>query len=57
MSTATEKADLEAILSAINAGRKIDPEVAKRVRQRSEELRKNFDREISVELIRSLREE
>jgi hypothetical protein len=53
----TEISDLEAICSALAEGRKIDPEIAKRVQSRSQELRKKFGSEVSVELVRSVREE
>jgi hypothetical protein len=54
--------DMQAVADAAAAGRPVDPEVAKRVRQRSEkvqeQLRHRFGvREIAVDLIRQGREE
>lgn len=55
-------ADIQAVADAAAAGRPVDPEVARRVRERSEkvqeELLKRFGvREIAVDLIRQGREE
>ena len=55
-------ADLQAVADAIAAGRPVDPEVARRVRQRSQEVQdelvgKYGIREIAVDLIRQGREE
>ena len=52
-----DKSDLEAICKAAAEGKKVDPEIARRVRDRSLELRQKLDREISVELVRSVRDE
>lgn len=54
--------DMQAVADAAAAGRPVDPEVAKRVRERSEkvqkELRHRFGvRELAVDLIRQGREE
>ncbi|HEY5314934.1 MAG TPA: hypothetical protein VIK18_20545 [Pirellulales bacterium] len=58
MSTTDEvKADLEAICAALAQGQRVDAEVVERARQRSAELRRRFDNELSVELIRSIRDE
>jgi hypothetical protein len=56
----TEQADREELLRAIVEKRKPDPEVVKRVRQRSEELRAKMPTlpaGTCVELIRSGRDE
>jgi hypothetical protein len=59
--TADMDADRREVLLALAEGRKVDPEVAKRVRAWSEQLRdrpdRQFDTELSVELIRSVRSE
>jgi hypothetical protein len=52
-----KKSDRQILGEALAAGRKPDPEVVKRVRERSASLRKKFDKELSVELIRSARDE
>jgi len=52
-----KKTDLELLSEAVAEGRKADPEVVKRVRERSAKLRRKFDTELSVELIRSARSE
>jgi len=52
-----EKTDLELVLEAAAEGKKMDPELVKRVRERSAALRQKFDKEISVELLRSVRDE
>jgi hypothetical protein len=59
MSTASDrnKTDLEAICRAVAAGKKVDPELAQRVRERSKSLRRKLDHELSVELVRSSRNE
>jgi hypothetical protein len=51
------KSDLEILCEAAAEGKKADPEVVKRVRERSSPLRRKFDKELSVELVRSAREE
>jgi len=55
-------ADMQAVADAVAAGRPVDPEIAKRVRERSEKvqealLREYGVREIAVDLIRQGREE
>jgi hypothetical protein len=55
-------ADLQAVADAVAAGRPVDPEVARRVRQRSQKVQdelvtKYGVREIAVDLIRQGREE
>ena len=54
--------DMQAVADALAAGRPVPPEVAQRVRERSEKvqellLRKHGVREIAVDLIRQGREE
>ena len=56
------KADMQAVAEAAAARRPVDPEVARRVRERSEKvqaelLRKHGVRELAVDLIRQGREE
>ena len=55
-------ADAEAVSAAAAAGRPVDPEVAKRVRERSERIQQQLlarfgVRDIAVDLIRQGREE
>jgi hypothetical protein len=55
-------ADMQAVADAVAAGRPIDPEVARRVQERSkkvqEELLQRYGaREIAVDLIRQTRDE
>jgi len=55
-------ADMQAVAAAVAAGRPVDPQVARRVRERSEKiqeelLRQYGVREIAVDLIRQGREE
>ena len=52
-----KKTDLQILSEAVAEGRKADPEVVKRVRRRSASLRRKFEKEISVELLRSSRDE
>jgi hypothetical protein len=52
-----KKTDLQILSEAVAEGRKADPEVVKRVRERSASLRRKFEEEISVELLRSSRDE
>lgn len=52
-----EKTDLELVLEAAAQGKKMDPELVKRVRERSASLRRKFDKEISLELLRAARDE
>jgi len=56
MSTETAT-DLEMICQAIVEGRKVDPEIAKRVRERSEQLRTATRENLSLDLLREAREE
>ncbi len=54
--------DMQAVAKAVAAGRPVDPQVARRVRERSEQvqeqlLRQFGVREIAVDLIRQCREE
>jgi len=54
--------DVQAVANAVAAGKPVDPEVARRVQERSrlaqDELLKKYGvREIAVELIREIREE
>jgi hypothetical protein len=58
----TVEADLQAVLDHIITGKPLDPELARRVRERSErateELRRQYGtREIAVELVREARDE
>jgi hypothetical protein len=55
-------ADMQAVMDALVAGRTVDPEVARRVRERSEKaqeelVRQHGVREIAVDLIRAIRDE
>jgi hypothetical protein len=52
-----EKSDLEILCEASAEGKKPDPEVVKRVRERSAALRRKFETEISVEMVRASRDE
>jgi len=54
--------DVQAVADAVAAGKLVDPEVARRVRERSrlaqDELLKKYGvREIAVDLVREIREE
>jgi hypothetical protein len=54
--------DMQIVADAVAAGRPVDPEVAKRVRERSEKVQEQLlqqygVREIAVDLIRQGREE
>lgn len=54
--------DVQAVANAVAAGKSVDPEVARRVQERSrlaqDELLKKFGvREIAVDLIREIRDE
>jgi hypothetical protein len=59
MSTVPErdKTDLELVLEAAAEGKEMDPELVKRVREKSAAHRRKFDYEISLELLRAVREE
>ena len=55
-------ADLQAVSDAVAAGKVVDPEIARRVRERSrkaqEELLRRYGvREIAVELVREIRDD
>lgn len=50
-------ADLKAIFDAVARKQPIDLEVAKRVRAKSDAVRREFKEELSVTLLRSLRED
>ena len=55
-------ADLQAVSDAVAAGKAVDPEIARRVRERSrkaqEELLRRYGvREIAVELVREIRDD
>ena len=57
-----EPEKLQAVLEAVLAGRKADPELARRVRERAEKVTADLRRKygqvnIAVDAIRSLREE
>lgn len=50
--------DLESILASAAAGRPVDPAVAARVQERSDEIRKRLpETDIAVELIRDARDQ
>jgi hypothetical protein len=55
-------ADMQAVADAVAAGRPLDPEVARRVRERSKKVQEELEqrygvREIAVDLIRQTRDE
>lgn len=55
-------ADMQAVSDAVVAGKPVDPEIVRRVRERSrmaqeELLRRHGVREIAVELVREIRDE
>ncbi|MCE9606113.1 MAG: hypothetical protein K8U03_14550 [Planctomycetia bacterium] len=52
-----DKPDLKAVFDAVAEGKKPDPELVKRIRERSAARRRKFDYEISLELLRAAREE
>ncbi|MGC3967033.1 MAG: hypothetical protein QM775_06570 [Pirellulales bacterium] len=52
-----KKTDRQILTEAAAEGRKADPEVVKRVRERSAAVRRKLDKELSVELVRSVRTE
>jgi len=61
-SDAEVHADLEAVLKHVAAGTRVDPELARRVRERSEEAteelrRKYGELDVAVDLIREIRDE
>jgi hypothetical protein len=56
MST-TEKSNLEAVVEALVKKEPIDPKLAERVHRESTRLRKRFDTEVSLEALRSLRDD
>lgn len=57
MSTTEAKTDLEAVLAAIAEKRRVDPEVAKRIQEKSAEARKKFDTEVTLETLRTVRDD
>jgi hypothetical protein len=59
MSTAAEpkRTDLEEICKSMAEGKKVDSELAKRARERSDAIRRKFDGPSSAEILRSVREE
>lgn len=59
MSTAAEphRSDLETICRAVAEGKKIDPEIVKRVKEKSDAIRRKIDGPSSAEILRSIREE
>ncbi|HEX3654513.1 MAG TPA: hypothetical protein VHV55_01830 [Pirellulales bacterium] len=57
MSTTEAKTDLEAVFQALAEKRPLDPEIAKRIHDRAAEVRLKFDHEVSVEVLRSIRNE
>lgn len=58
MSVAPEtSADLKAIFEAVARRQPIDPAAARRVREKSEAARRDFQEELSVGWLRSVREE
>jgi hypothetical protein len=58
MSIAPEtSADVKAVFEAVARKTPIDPEIAKRVREKSEAVRREFPTELSLELLRAAREE
>jgi hypothetical protein len=57
MSTTEAKTDLEAVFLALAEKRPLDPDIAKRIHERAKAVRRKFDREVSVETLRSIRDE
>ena len=59
MSTAAERepTDLELICKALAEGKKVDPQIAKRVKERSDAIRRKADDNLSIETLRSIRDE
>lgn len=57
MSTTEAKTDLEAVFLALAEKRPLDPEIAKRIHERASAVRRKFDREVSVETLRSIRDD
>ena len=61
MATATEQADHEEVARAAAEGRLVDPEVARRVRERANKMREEILRthgvqDIGVDIIRQIRD-
>lgn len=54
MST-TEKSNLEAVIDALAKKEPIDPRLAEKIHQESGKVRKEFDREVTLEALRSVR--
>lgn len=60
MSTTNEtqtKSDLEAVFLALAEKRPLDPKIAKRIHERAAEIKVKFDYEISLETLRSIRDD
>lgn len=59
MSTAAEpsRTDLETICKAVAEKKKIDPDLVKRVKERSDAIRRGASDNLSVETLRSIRDE
>jgi hypothetical protein len=59
MSTAAQphRSDLETICRAVAEGKKIDPEIVKRVKEKSDAIRRTIEGPSSVDILRSIREE
>ncbi len=52
-----KKSDLQALLDAAAEGKKPDPDLVKRVREQAAAHRPKFDHEVSLELLRAVRDE
>jgi hypothetical protein len=57
MSTTEAKTDLEAVLAAVAEKRPVDPDVAKRIQEKSAATQKRFDTEVTLETLRSVRDD
>jgi hypothetical protein len=57
MSTTEAKTDLEAVFLALAEKRPLDPDIAKRIHDRANAARRKFDHEVSVETLRSIRDD
>jgi hypothetical protein len=57
MSTIEAKTDLEAVFLALTEKRPLAPEIARRIHERASVVRRKFDREVSVEALRSIRDD
>ena len=56
MSPTESKTDVEVVFAALVEKRRLDAETAKRIHERASELPRKFDREVSVESLRSIRD-